>query len=1052
MAATLAAAPAWAQDWGQVANVSTTMGVTGSRLCYGEASRGDIGCPADAPVVSGSTITGTFVGDGSGLTGVTFTTDRIVSGTSAAVIDRNGVLTLAGRLEIVTGTNVVAIGNNAGSTNSGADVVVIGTNAGSTNNSSNVTLVGRSAGYANSGTWVTGVGDYAGQTNTGSALTAVGHAAAQNNIGNNVTALGAWAGTSNTYSNVTLLGYKVYTADKSNQVVLGNGNVVEVSTSGVYVGKGVSITGTVSATSFVGNGSGLTGVSAVTDRLTSGTSVATLTPNGNLTVRGLLDVVTGTSVVAVGSGAGQNNSGSYVTAVGYQAAQYNTTSNTTATGYGAAANNTGFGLTTMGYGAGVINTGNYSVAIGVDAGHYNNGPQLTAVGYDAGSRNSGTQVSAYGYYAGYSNTGSNTTVIGSYAGYQNSGTAVTAMGYQAAQNNTGNNTTAAGYLAGQANSGLYLSALGYGAGQINSGDYATLVGGFAGQNNTQTHLTGVGYFAGKDNTSPFVTAVGEEAGQLNSGYALVAMGVAAGKYNTGSNSTVIGSYAGQYNTGANTAAVGYLAGRNNIGSNVTALGAYAVYTSGVSNTFSNVTGVGYNAQPNKSNQVVLGDGNIVEVSTAGVYVGKGVSTTYVSASLIDATRSGTVSATNGYFTNISGTTINGTFVGDGSGLTGVTAAGSDRIASNTIKVIANGNSNSVSITESGVTTGYYYNGIWVAGGVSTTGAISTTNLYVSGSVGIGTTTPSTTLNIMSASPIIRLSDITGLYSSINGSSGNLYYTSYNSTRNHYFMAGGTELMRILGTGQVGIGTSSPSATLHIYGGAASSTIFLSRAGAPNTVGIIDYSAGAMTIGTNGGDNVLLRTNGLTRLNIDNSGIVTTVGAMGIAMNGKTPSTTLDISGSLKLSNSGETCDTNRTGAIRYVSGAFQGCDGTGWSSFSNTSGTTTTADRITSGTAQVIANGNTNSISITESGVTTGYYYNGIWVAGGVSTTGAVSASTAYINNRLGIGRTPSAALEVSGTVSATVLQLADGPPTICGPSTYGTMKMVNGRPYYCRQ
>ncbi|TGV79650.1 hypothetical protein EN792_041285, partial [Mesorhizobium sp. M00.F.Ca.ET.149.01.1.1] len=398
--AVLVAGPAWAQDWGAVVNVSTTMGITGNRLCYGEASRGDIGCPSDAPVVSGSTITGTFVGDGSGLTGLTLTTDRIVSGTSSAVIDRNGVLTISGRLEIVTGTNVVAIGNNAGSTNSGTNVVAVGTNAGMTNTGSAVTLVGKSAGYGNAGPNVVGVGDYAGQYNSGTALTAVGHAAAQTNTGNNVTAVGGWAGTSNTYSNVTLLGYAVYTADKSNQVVLGNGNVVEVSTAGVYVGKGVSTTGgisgttgyfssnvgigtatpstslnimgsspiirlsditglyssvngssgnlyyssynsarnhyfmaggselmrilgtgqvgigtatpttalevsgTVSATNFVGNGSGLTGISTVTDRLTSGTSVATLSPNGNLSVRGLLDIVTGTNVVVLGSGAG----------------------------------------------------------------------------------------------------------------------------------------------------------------------------------------------------------------------------------------------------------------------------------------------------------------------------------------------------------------------------------------------------------------------------------------------------------------------------------------------------------------------------------------------------------------------------------------------------------------------------------------------------------------------------------------------------------------------------------------------------------------------------
>jgi hypothetical protein len=45
----LVASVAVAQDWGNLATISTTMGVGGNRLCVGEASRRDIGCPAYAP-------------------------------------------------------------------------------------------------------------------------------------------------------------------------------------------------------------------------------------------------------------------------------------------------------------------------------------------------------------------------------------------------------------------------------------------------------------------------------------------------------------------------------------------------------------------------------------------------------------------------------------------------------------------------------------------------------------------------------------------------------------------------------------------------------------------------------------------------------------------------------------------------------------------------------------------------------------------------------------------------------------------------------------------
>ncbi|HEX2859594.1 MAG TPA: hypothetical protein VHP58_05315, partial [Alphaproteobacteria bacterium] len=83
---------AFAQDWGKMATVSSSMGVNAGRLCLGEASRGDIGCPTYAPSVSTAgnvSITGNisankFIGDGTGLTGVTAgSSDRIVSGTTA---------------------------------------------------------------------------------------------------------------------------------------------------------------------------------------------------------------------------------------------------------------------------------------------------------------------------------------------------------------------------------------------------------------------------------------------------------------------------------------------------------------------------------------------------------------------------------------------------------------------------------------------------------------------------------------------------------------------------------------------------------------------------------------------------------------------------------------------------------------------------------------------------------------------------------------------------------------------------------------------------------
>ncbi|RYG58528.1 MAG: hypothetical protein EON60_12960 [Alphaproteobacteria bacterium] len=46
---------------------------------------------------------------------------------------------------------------------------------------------------------------------------------------------------------------------------------------------------------------------------------------------------------------------------------------------------------------------------------------------------------------------------------------------------------------------------------------------------------------------------------------------------------------------------------------------------------------------------------------------------------------------------------------------------------------------------------------------------------------------------------------------------------------------------------------------------------------------------------------------------------------------------------------------------------------------------------------------------------------------------------------------TPTTRLEVAGRVSATTVQLSNNPADACSAASYGTMKMINGRPYVCR-
>ena len=102
----LGAISALAQDWGNFAIISNSLGNNANRLCVGDGSRpSDIGCPTYSPYlasggllgigitpseeleVSGTISATAFVGDGSGLTNLSVSGDRIVSGTDLVIVN-----------------------------------------------------------------------------------------------------------------------------------------------------------------------------------------------------------------------------------------------------------------------------------------------------------------------------------------------------------------------------------------------------------------------------------------------------------------------------------------------------------------------------------------------------------------------------------------------------------------------------------------------------------------------------------------------------------------------------------------------------------------------------------------------------------------------------------------------------------------------------------------------------------------------------------------------------------------------------------------------------
>ena len=306
--------------------------------------------------------------------------------------------------------------------------------------------------------------------------------------------------------------------------------------------------------------------------------------------------------------------------------------NSVAIGKSALSNNTSGGWNTAVGMYSLLNntTGSNNVANGYGALFTNtSSSNNTANGYAASYNNTtGSNNTANGNMALFSNTtGANNTAIGKDALKANtSGDNNIAIGGEALYSNTtGERNTANGYKTLYSNTtASYNTANGYRALYSNTtGDNTIAIGFEALYSNT----TGVGNAANgfkalySNTTGSNNTANGKDALFSNTtGYTNTANGVDALRGNT---------------TGAGNVANGLEAlDSNTTGNNNTAIGNGADVAS---NNLSNVTAIGYGATVSVSNTIQLGNSNVTLVQT-----------------------SGTISAT--------------AFVGDGSGLTGVSGA------------------------------------------------------------------------------------------------------------------------------------------------------------------------------------------------------------------------------------------------------------------------------------------------------------------------------------------------------------------------------------------
>jgi hypothetical protein len=200
-----------------------------------------------------------------------------------------------------------------------------------------------------------------------------------------------------------------------------------------------------------------------------------------------------------------------------------------------------------------IDNQNSSIAFGKYAGSTftSSNTNNVAIGRSAGEFSSTTNSSynnIIGYYSGYYNTGSSSTIIGSVAGYRNSGDHNNLIGGYAGGENAGDFNNLIGDSSGWQNSGDLNNFFGNGAGALNTGDWNTFFGDEAGGYLQSTSTVAIGADAlrgshATDYISLNNVAVGYQAGYSSndgSGNNILIGYRAADNLTTGNNNIVIG--------------------------------------------------------------------------------------------------------------------------------------------------------------------------------------------------------------------------------------------------------------------------------------------------------------------------------------------------------------------------------------------------------------------------------------------------------------------------------------------------------------------------------
>ena len=305
-------------------------------------------------------------------------------------------------------------------------------------------------------------------------------------------------------------------------------------------------------------------------------------------------------------------------------------------------------------------SGTFCVFVGDEAGRYTTVDRCIGVGYSSLKSCTGQYCTGIGHTSLQSNTGVNCSGVGYLALVSNTGDYCSGVGESVLQSNTGDYCTGFGQTALQSNSGGGCSGFGLAALQQNTGNNCIGFGYHSLYRNTGEDSVGFGSFTLKHNNSDNNTALGyqafatwtadtgnaEDIGSLDPGTERVTItGHSFGGTGVFVNLKI--STDGTLPTGLSARTYQWEV----IDANTLELkdGAFSDSGSGTHTltprfNYTNSTAIGYQAEPDASNQVMLGDSNVTAVKSTGKGIFDGVTIGSDSANRIDIDM-GTTNAT-----------------------------------------------------------------------------------------------------------------------------------------------------------------------------------------------------------------------------------------------------------------------------------------------------------------------------------------------------------------------------------------------------------------------